>query len=121
MTLLTRAGLRAAVWAPPPMRASRAAASVAAWRSRRLDALVVPAGELPPLGRVRVGLLVDATGSAPEQWRERTAALDPVRSVLLTDGPSPLDGSCLRAALLEPFGQPVDVPCGRCDRCAAAA
>jgi len=31
------------------MRPSRAAAALAAWRARRLDVLVVPAGALPPL------------------------------------------------------------------------
>ena len=118
-TALIGAGLRAAVWAPPPMRASRAAESVGAWRSRRLDALVVPAGELPPLGRARLGLLVDASGGTAEQWRDRTAAISPERSVLLVEPDSPLVGAgCLRRALLEPYGEPVEVPCGRCDRCA---
>ncbi len=119
-TALTGAGLRAAVWAPPPLRATRAAAAVAAWRSRRLDALVVPAGEAPPLGRGRLPLLVDAAGSTSEQWRDRLAGLGPERSVLVAADDHPLahvDG-CLRAALLEPFGEPVAVPCGRCAGCA---
>jgi hypothetical protein len=123
-TSLARVGLRAVVWAPPPMRATRAAASIAAWRSRRLDALVVPAGELPPLGRARLGLLVDAADSTLEQWRDRVAALDPARAVLMgtPDGPAAAllgANGCLRAALLEPFGEPVEVPCGRCAHCAA--
>jgi hypothetical protein len=50
---------------------------------RRVDALVVPAGPLPPLGRARLGLLVDASAGTPEQWRERLEALAPARSVLL--------------------------------------
>jgi hypothetical protein len=117
-TALLGAGLRAAVWAPPPMRATRAAASVAAWRSRRLDALVVPAGDPPPLGRTRLRLLVDATGDGPQAWRDRTAAHDPEDSVLVTSPEDPLaSADCLRAALLEPYGEPVPVPCGRCDRC----
>jgi hypothetical protein len=117
-------GLRAAVWAPPPLRASRAAAAVGAWRSRRLDALVVPVGTPPPLGRARLGLLLDASDGTPEQWRDRLAELDPARSVLLV-GPDAPDASqalaaepgCLRAALLEPYGEPVEQPCGRCATC----
>jgi hypothetical protein len=117
-------GLRAAVWAPPPLRASRAAAAVGAWRSRRLDALVVPAGTAPPLGRARLGLLLDASDGTPEQWRDRLAELDPARSVLLVgpDAPSASQAlaaqrGCLRAALLEPYGEPVEQPCGRCATC----
>jgi hypothetical protein len=124
-TTLLADGLRAAVWAPAPMRATRAAQSVAAWRSRRLDALVVPAGEPPRLGRGRLGLLVDAAGSTPEQWRDRLAALQPERSVLLVGPDEPgtallAQPGCLRAALLEPFGEPVPTPCGRCARCGPA-
>lgn len=119
-TALLGAGLRAAVWAPPPMRQTRAAAAVGAWRSRRLDALVVPREADPPLGRARLGLLLDASGDGAEAWRERTARLDPHRSVLLTSPEDPLAGAaCLRAALLEPYGEPVEVPCRRCDRCVA--
>jgi hypothetical protein len=118
-TALLGGGLRAAVWAPPPMRASRAAEAVAAWRRHRLDALVVPAGELPPLGRARLGLLVDASGGTPEQWRDRLVALTPQRSVLLAEPDAPLlTARCLRQALLEPYGEPVEVPCGRCEHCA---
>lgn len=127
-TTLLADGLRAAVWAPPPMRTTRAAQSVAAWRSRRLDALVVPAGEAPPLGRARLELLVDAAASTPEQWRDRVAALEPVGSVLLVEPGGPTAAAdllaqpgCLREALLEPFGEPVSPPCGRCSRCATPA
>ena len=125
-TGLAAEGLRAAVWAPPPLRASRAAQAIAAWRTRKLDALVVPTGAQPPLGRARVGLLVDATGSTPEQWRDRLAELDPARSVLLVEPDAPpasatlaAQTGCLRAALLEPYGEPVAVPCGRCAHCSA--
>ena len=118
-TALTGAGLRAAVWAPPPLRASRAASAVAAWRSRRLDALVVPAGEPPPLGRGRLALLVDDAGSTGEQWRDRLDQLRPERSVLVAAPDHPLAeaNGCLRAALLDPWGEPVEVPCGRCGAC----
>jgi hypothetical protein len=124
VTGLAAAGLRAAVWAPPPLRTSRAAAAVAAWRSRRLDALVVPTGPLPPLGRVRPALLVGAdevVGDA-DSWRalvEETAA---PRALLLADLEAPQLGGagCLRADLLASFGEPVAVPCGRCDVCAEA-
>ncbi len=119
-TALLGAGLRAAVWAPPPLRAPRAAAAIGAWRSRRLDALVVPAGALPPLGRGRLPLLVDASAGSNEHWRGLLAALGPERSVLVAAPDHALtDAGCLRAALLEPFGEPVDVPCGRCRACAA--
>jgi hypothetical protein len=40
--------------------------------------------------------------------------------VLLAVPDHPLAGvaGCLRAALLEPFGEPVQVPCGNCTGCA---
>ena len=113
-TALLGRGLRAAVWAPPPMRGTRAAAAVADWRGRRLDALVVPAGPSPQLGRRRPGLVVDASGDGLEAWRDRLAELAPERSVLVTEA---VPDGCLRAALLGPYGQPVDVPCGRCAAC----
>ncbi|MDD0637194.1 hypothetical protein PS027_23530, partial [Shigella sonnei] len=59
VTALLGAGLRAAGWAQG-MRATRASAAVGAWRSRRLAALVVVAGEQVPLGRARVRLLLAA-------------------------------------------------------------
>lgn len=117
-------GLRAAVWAPS-MRAGRAAAAIGSWRSRRLDALVVPDGERPPLGRARVRLLVAADPPAfRTAWRDVVAALAPERAVLLA-GPQAApdvaafaaEPGCRRAALLAPLGEPVAVPCGRCDRC----
>jgi len=121
-------GLQAAAWAPPPMRASRAAKAVGDWRSRRLDALVVPAGPLPPLGRGRLRLLVGAAAGDPEAWRDLVAELSPETAVLLVEPGSPaavraLAGTpgCRRAALLEPYGEPVEVPCGRCDVCARVA
>ena len=118
-------GLRAAGWAPG-MRPSRATAAVGAWRTRRLDALVVVAGTDVPLGRARVRLLL--TADAPpsrEQWRDAVAALAPERAVLVVDAGGPADvldlagdPGCRRAALLAPLGEPVAVPCGRCERCA---
>jgi len=130
VTGLTAAGLRAASWAPPPMRAARAAAAVAAWRGRTIDALVVPVDQLPPLGRVRPGLLVGdgAAVDGPEGWHALVDAVAPPRAVLLR-GPDATSGAaaladtpgCRRAALLLPFGEPVETPCGRCDVCAPAA
>jgi hypothetical protein len=125
LTGLRGAGLRAAVWAPPPMRAARAAEAVGDWRSRRLDALVVPAGPLPPLGRARLRLLVGAHGPDTEAWRDLVADLAPETAVLLAEptSPAPVHAladapGCRRAALLAPYGEPVAVPCGRCDVCA---
>ena len=125
VTGLRADGLRAAVWAPPPLRAARAAAAVGDWRSRRLDALVVPAGALPPLGRARVRLLVGAGLPSCEDWRQLVADLAPETAVLLVDPSSAPElqrlaevPGCRRAALLEPFGEPVAVPCSRCDVCA---
>ncbi len=125
LTGLRSEGLRVAVWAPPPLRAARAAEAVGDWRSRRLDALVVPAGPLPPLGRGRLRLLVGAHGPDPEGWRDLVAELSPEAAVLLAEPTSPAPvraladaPGCRRAALLAPYGEPVDVPCGRCDVCA---
>jgi ATP-dependent DNA helicase RecQ len=118
-------GLRAAVWAPPPLRAGRAAAAVGDWRSRRLDALVVPAGAVPPLGRGRVRLVVGHGVEGLEDWRHLLAERAPETAVLLVDPSSGEElralaavPGCRRAALLAPFGEPVAVPCGRCDVCA---
>jgi hypothetical protein len=109
------------------MRASRAAEAVGDWRSRRLDALVVPAGERPPLGRARLKLLVGAHGPQPETWRDLVAELSPEAAVLLSEptGPDAVRAladapGCRRAALLAAYGEPVAVPCGRCDVCAPA-
>ena len=124
VTALLADGLRAAGWAPA-MRTSRATAAVGAWRSRRLDALVVPAGADVPLGRARVRLLLLADAPPDrEHWRDAVADLAPERSVLVA-GPdaapdvAALAGTpgCRRAALLAPYGEPVAVPCGRCDVC----
>ncbi len=77
-------------------------------------------GDAPPLGRGRLPLLVDTAGSTAEQWRDRLAELVPQRSVLVAAEEHPLAyvEGCVRAALLEPFGEPVAVPCGRCGACA---
>ena len=118
-------GLRAAVWAPAPMRAIRAAEAVGAWRRRRLDALVVPSGVLPPLGRGRLRLLVGSGVTDPEAWRDLIARLAPVMAVLLLEPGAPaavealaVAGGCRRRALLAAYGEPVPVPCGDCDVCA---
>ncbi len=122
---LVAAGLRAASWGEG-MRASRATAAVGAWRSRRLAALVVPHGLLPPLGRARVKLLVDADPPAgPAAWRDELVEVSPAAAVLVVgpDAPPAVADyadtpGCRRAALLDPLGEPVQVPCGRCDVCA---
>jgi hypothetical protein len=124
---LAASGLRAAAWAPT-MRAERAAAAVGAWRSRRLDALTLPAGALPSLGRARVRLLVgDAVGGL-EQWRALVEQVSPASAVLLAGADAPAEVAtyasaegCRRAGLLEVYGEPVTVPCGRCDWCAPGA
>jgi hypothetical protein len=118
-------GLRAVGW-DPSMRGSRAAAAAGSWRSRRLDALVVVAGTAAPLGRARLRLLLTADPPpGREHWRDTVSALDPERAVLVAGPDAPDDiaayaaaPGCRRAALLAPYGEPVVVPCGRCDRCA---
>jgi superfamily II DNA helicase RecQ len=95
------------------------------WRARRLDALVVPAGHVPPLGRRRTPLLLafDAPGDL-EAWRELVSMLAPAAAVLLA-GPEAAPevagyaaaGVCRRRTLVDRFGEPVAVPCGRCDAC----
>ncbi|MFN2523243.1 MAG: MSMEG_6728 family protein [Mycobacteriales bacterium] len=121
---LVVAGLRAAGWAPG-MRASRATEAIGAWRTKRLDALVVPAGTAPPLGRRPLPLLLAADALDLDAWRDLVAALQPAAAVLLT-GPEAdeetaayarSDG-CRRAGLIERYGEPVPVPCGRCEVCA---
>ncbi len=125
---LVGSGLRASSWAQG-MRPSRAAAALAAWRSRRLSALVLPSGSDPVLGRARVRMLLDADPPAsPLQWRADLARIAPSVAVLLV-GPDAPDSvlayadtpGCRRAALLAPLGEPVAVPCGRCDVCAPQA
>jgi hypothetical protein len=117
VTALAEDGLRAVAWAPPPMRASRAAAAVAAWRGRKVDALVVPQGELPALGRVRPALLVGEEPGA--DWFALVDEVGAPAAVRL-DMPDDVTSGCLRAELLRPYGEPVEVPCNRCDRCAPA-
>ena len=118
-------GLRAAVWATP-VRAARATQALADWRQRRLDALVVPAGTLPPLGRGRLRLLLGGAVTDPEAWRDLVAQLAPETAVLLLEpgAPAPVEAlgapGCRRVALLAGYGEPVAVPCGRCDACAEA-
>ncbi len=115
-------GLRAAGW-DPGMRPSRAVAAAGAWRSRRLDALVVVAGQDAPLGRGRVPLLVLADPPADaDAWWAEVARVRPDRAVLIAPPGGALPGrpGCRRAALLAAFGEPVAVPCGACDVCAPA-
>jgi len=106
-------GLRAALWAPPPMRPSRAAAAFAAWRARRLDVLVVPAGALPPLGRRGPALLLGDEPASLDDWRELVAGVGADRSVLLAGPGASLEignyaaaGGDPRARLLDHFGEP---------------
>jgi superfamily II DNA helicase RecQ len=117
VTGLAADGLRALVWAPAPMRSSRATTAVGAWRSRRLDALVVPEGPLPPLGRVQPGCVV---GDGVADWYALVDAVAPATAVLVVGGRDASTG-CRRAALLARYGEPVTVPCGRCDRCAPSS
>ncbi|MCW2715172.1 MAG: hypothetical protein JWN88_2219 [Frankiales bacterium] len=109
---LGRAGLRAALWAPPPLRANRATAALAAWRARRLDALVVGAGALPPLGRARVPLLVAVDPDSLDGWRDLVERVSADRSVVVA-GPGASGqvrqwaaGNRLRETLLDGFGEP---------------
>jgi hypothetical protein len=45
--------------------------------------------------------------------------VQPPAAVRLTGGAG--DVACRRAVLLQPYGEPVATPCGRCDRCAPSA
>jgi hypothetical protein len=121
---LVRAGLRAMPVAPG-MRPSRVAQASASWRRRASDALVVtPEVDLTLLGRVVPAHLVSwHLPDEPADWREvaeRSGA--PAVSVLITpDAPAwaqdwaATDG-CLRAWLLDHFGEPAPTACGRCSR-----
>jgi hypothetical protein len=115
--------LRAATWAPS-MRATAATAAVGAWRTRRLDALVVPAGELPPLGRRQVPLLLHADPpTSADAWREVVEQVAPAAAVLLAtpdaaDDVLALTAGCVRRTLLARYGELLDGPCGRCSSCA---
>ena len=107
VTALRGLGRRASSW-DRDMRASRAAEAVSLWRTRRLDVLV--ATDLPPLGRVRPATYVDLLDD--DGRRDRVEAAGAPRAVWLTE-----QATCLRRALLSPYGEPVDVPCGRCSAC----
>lgn len=116
---LSLTGLRTALWAPTK-RPGPAIGAIGAWRSGRLDALVIPAGELPSVGRKRVPLLLHA--DAPEStdsWRDVVAAVGPAAAVLLLGPDAPADvagllDGCVRAGLLEQYGELLEAPCGRC-------
>lgn len=111
-TRLRAAGLAAQVWAPPPMRPTRAAAALAAFRARRLAALVVAADALPPRGRGRIPLLVSENPLSLEAWRAEIEAVGADRSVLVLDPDADPalralpDRDGLRTALLDHFGEP---------------
>jgi hypothetical protein len=115
--------LRAAAWAPT-MRAGAATAAVGAWRTKRLDALVIPAGELPSLGRRQVPLLLHADAAeSVDAWREVVAQVAPASAVLLATADAPDDvvqlvtgRDCLRRELLARYGEALDGPCGHCSR-----
>ena len=112
VTGLERNGLRAALWAPPPLRAARAIAALAAWRARRLDALVVGADALPVLGRARVPLLVGIDPDSLDTWRDLVERVGADCSVLVA-GPEAdpyvrewAADDRLRERLLDGFGEP---------------
>jgi hypothetical protein len=68
---------------------------------------------------VRSALVVQDQSPAALAWRADVAALDPPAAALLC-GPGEheqLLARCVRAALLDPLGEPVAVPCGRCRGC----
>lgn len=141
---LTRRGLRAGTISAG-MRASRQATTLAAYRTGRLDVLVVADGTASELhrgvGRARVHFvhlagppadldaLHDMLGLAsrrgepaasvllltPDELAEITTPGLPGREAL---GRYAAGDGCRRALLLDHYGEPVAVPCGRCDRCA---
>jgi hypothetical protein len=119
--LAEQLGGRAASWAPT-MRASAATAAVGAWRTRRLDALVIPPHELPSLGRRQVPLLLHADGvESVDAWREVVAQVAPASAVLLATPDAPADvlhlattEECVRRGLLSRYGELVEGRCGRC-------
>lgn len=134
--VLPALGVRAMAYVPG-MRARRLAESQTLYRRRKLDVLVLTPDARPDLGRIPVAFLVHqdppadldalyaelgladrrgkASGSTllvtPDQL---LAATGPLGAYLTTS-------VCRRAALLDPYGEPVSVPCGRCDGCDARA
>ena len=143
---LNRSGLRAGVVAAG-MRPNRRTVTLTAYRTGRLDVLVVDPEVTADLGtafgRARVHFvhpagppadldaLHDALGLASrrgersfavvllsfEELRELTGPQSPGREAL---GRYTAGEGCRRALLLDHYGEPVAVPCGRCDRCAPA-
>lgn len=116
---------------PSPARRTARSATIARWRRGGVRALVTPTatvGELDGLGRRGPGFVLVAGGL--RGWDRHTllglltdlpARTAPLPVVLLgtADDPVPLadvDG-CRRAALLDVVGEPVAVPCERCDVC----
>jgi hypothetical protein len=104
------------------MRPAAATSAVGAWRSGRLDALVIPAGALPPLGRRRVPLLLHADPpDSVDAWRDVVADVRPLAAVLLaTPDTAPdvrdlaMTRGCLRRELLERYGELLESDCGHC-------
>jgi hypothetical protein len=132
---LTRRAVRAA----PGLLTSRRTEleqAVAGWRRGGIRALVLAADGLLPrqqLGRREVRFLhllppVSERGDSVPERREWLRLLElygvghgtsTAVSVLSVTGevPAVFRGSCRRAALLDVVGEPVQVPCGRCDHC----
>ena len=136
---LVRAGLRAAAVAPG-MRESRVLQAQGRYRTRKLAALVVSADAAPELGRAPVGFVAHAGPPADldiyhaqlalarprpgaparatlllttAEVAALAAAADPGARALAAYAAAP---GCRWAALLDAYGEPVRVPCGRCDR-----
>jgi hypothetical protein len=126
--LLTRSARVAAL--PPPTRHAARTATIGQWRRGSLRALVVPQATLPELdglGRRGPAFVLVAGGLA---GLDRHAILrlvhglpsrtGPITVVLIATEDEPAvfdDDACRRAALLDEVGEPVAVPCGRCDVC----
>ncbi|HUR75415.1 MAG TPA: RecQ family zinc-binding domain-containing protein, partial [Sporichthya sp.] len=82
------------------------------------------AAALPPLGRAGLPLLVLEDPPSLESWRQDVEAARADFSVAVLSPAAPGEvrelarqAGCLRAALLDHFGEPVAVPCGRCSGC----
>jgi hypothetical protein len=121
---LVRSGLRARVLTPR-VRDARRAEVAAAWRSRRLDAVVVTAEmELSVLGRTRPAIVVAVDApSTVDDWRDVIARSQALSAVVVAGPRAPAwatawacAATCLRELLLQPFGEPIATPCGRCAR-----
>ncbi|MDP9433255.1 MAG: MSMEG_6728 family protein [Actinomycetota bacterium] len=130
---LERSGLRTAAVAPE-MRTGRVASALASYRSGRLDAVVAPLGAALELGRARVRA-VHLAGPPPslEALHAALSSLSGRRAYDIAAGIFVLESEiasatpevaayltatdCRRARLLDVFGEPVPIPCRRCDLC----